>query len=476
MNAQHNVSSNHFVTRLVGALALTCITASAVNAQVVPIQPRMGDPVPGLTPAEQNRFDLGTVAFNKTQSIADGLGPVFNDTSCEHCHLSPKIGGSSTKFVTRFGKAASGPNPFDPLDPMGGSLLQKSSINTPLCDEVVPPQADVVITRITPPTFGFGLLEAIADADIQVREAFPPAGVSGRAHLMTAAEDPNGPVRVGRFGFKAQVPTVLTFSGDAGVNELGLSNRLFPADNAPNGDMTRLAQCDSVADPEDHSDPQGFHQIDRMTDFQRFLAAPPQTPKSGMTGETLFNGVGCGACHVSAPYTTLGSVEAALANKQVKPYSDFLLHDVGSLGDGIPQGMATETEFRTTPLWGVGHRATFALLHDGRAAGGTAEQNIDSAIQSHDGEALASKVAYNALSVADQAKLQAFLISLGRAEFDAEYNNNVDEIDWFFIRGWMTGPGSFYTPDSPEAIADFDQDGDFDLRDIAALQRAYTGT
>lgn len=475
MNANNHVSSNFLLSRVVGATALTFVTVTAANAQV-PIQPRMGDPVPGLSASELNRFDLGKQAFNKTQSIADGLGPVFNDTSCEHCHLSPTIGGSSTKFVTRFGKAASGSTPFDPLDPMGGSLLQKSSINTPLCDETIPPQADVVITRMTPPTFGFGLVEAIADSDIQVREAFPPPGVSGRAHLMTAAEAPLGPLRVGRFGFKAQVPTVLTFSGDAGVNELGLSNRLFTADNAPNGDPVRLAQCDTVADPEDHSDPQGFHQIDRMTDFQRYLAAPPQTPKSGMLGEVVFNGVGCGACHVSTSYTTLGSVEAGLANQEIKPYSDFLLHDVGSLGDGIPQGMATETEFRTTPLWGVGHRATFALLHDGRAAGQSAAGNIDLAILAHDGEALASRNAYVALSAADKTKLQNFLLSLGRAEFDAEFNNNVDEIDWFFLRTWVTGPGNFYTADSPEAIADFDQDGDFDLRDIAALQRAYTGT
>lgn len=470
-------SMSHF-SRAAGAAASLLATSVLATAQQ-PIQPLMGDPVPGLTATELNRFAAGRAEFAHTLTEAEGAGPIFNDTSCADCHLGPVAGGGSTKFVIRFGVAASGPNPFDPLDALGGSLRQEFSINPPTCDEVIPAQANVQTQRITPPCFGFGLIEAILDADIQVREAFPPPGVDGRAHIVTPAETPSGPTRVGRFGWKAQVATILTFSGDASVNEMGLSNRLFPLDNSPNGPPTASQPCDMVPDPEDGPDAQGVHRIDRMTDFQRFLAPPPQTPRSGMTGEALFDSIGCNKCHVSTAYTTIPSApETALQNKQIKPYSDFLLHDVGlTLGNDIPQGMATKSEFRTTPLWGVSVRAPTALLHDHRAIGGTAEVNLHNAIMAHGGEAATTTGNYAALSTSDQAKVHLFLMSLGRAEFDIDLAPNVriDENDWFFMRSLLTGPGSFFTADSPTAVSDFDQDGDFDLRDIAAFQRAFTG-
>lgn len=476
----HGIFTMAYFSRAAGATAFLLASSMLASAQQ-PIQPRMGDPLPGLTPAQLDRFNLGKDMFNRILPVPEGLGPIMNDTSCEHCHLKPASGGGSNKSVTRFGVAASGMTPFNPLDNLGGSLKQSLSISQGVCDEVVPPQANVVIQRITPPCFGFGLVEAILDADIQVREALPPPGVTGKAHMVTPAETPLGPPRVGRFGWKAQVATILTFSADASQNELGLSNRFFPLDNQPNGLPTASQPCDSVPDPEDFPDMQGFDKIDRMTDFQRYLAPPPQTPKSGMTGETIFNSIGCAKCHVSSTYTTIPTVaEAALQNKPIKPYSDFLLHDIGpTLGDGIPQGMATETEFRTTMLWGVGSRAaTIGLLHDARAFGSTPEDNLDAAIVAHGGEATAVVTAYSALSVADKQLLHNFLLSLGRVEFDVDTPlsaQSINEIDWFFMRPTLTGPGSYFTPESPVAVCDIDQDGDFDLRDIAAFQRAFNG-
>jgi hypothetical protein len=458
-------------------LAVFAVATQALASAQQPIQSRMGEPLPGLTPAQLDRFNTGLDSFNHILTPSEGLGPIFNDTSCQHCHLSPMPGGSSTKFVTRFGIAATGSAPFDPMDALGGSLLQKSSINTPTCDEVVPANADVTTHRVTPPIFGYGVVEAIDDSDILVNAVFPPPGVSGRAHQMHPLEDPNGQLRVGRFGWKAQVPTLLTFSADAGLNETGLTSRFLTMDNAPNGDLVRLAQCDAAPiDPEDHPDAQGREMIDRWTDFQKFLAPPPQTPRSGMSGEAIFTSIGCGSCHLTSTFTASPAAENGIANVTIKPYSDFLLHDMGSLGDGIVQGQAHENDFRTAPLWGVGHRAQFGLLHDARATGNTAEQNLDDSIMDHDGEAATIRANYFALPPADKAKVQAFLLSLGRAEFDAEYNNNVDEIDWFFLRPTLTGPGSFFNADDDRAVADFDQDGDFDLRDIAAMQRAFTGT
>jgi CxxC motif-containing protein (DUF1111 family) len=160
-------------------LSGTLLAGGALGQQA--IQPRMGDPVLGLTAAERARFDTGGVEFNHTLIPAEGLGPIMNDTSCAHCHAQPQAGGSGALKVTRFGKAAVGGNPFDPLANLGGSLLQFQATTVPPedCQEVVPPEADVVISRITPSTFGIGLLEAILDADILAYVSNPPPGVSG---------------------------------------------------------------------------------------------------------------------------------------------------------------------------------------------------------------------------------------------------------------------------------------------------------
>lgn len=458
-------------------LVLLSLVAAPL-AQAQEIQPRAGEPMPGLSVAQLQRFTLGRQVFVTPISLGEGRGPIFNDDSCIGCHFGPAAGGGSSIFVTRFGKAAAGGLPFDPLDNLGGSLLQSNSINSPTCDELIPAQADVTAMRITPPLFGFGLIDSILDGDILVNEAFPPAGVSGRARMVHALEDPVGsPLRVGRFGFKAGVPTVLSFSADASMNEMGLTNRLLPVENAPNGNQAQLAMCDTVADPEDVTDAGGMFKIDRMTDFQRLLAPPPQTPRSGMSGAAIFDAIGCNKCHLSTPFTTPPTAEPGLANISFRPYSDFLVHDMGANADQIVDGTASETEMRTTPLWGLRSRAALGLWHDMRASGGSAEQNIASAILLHDSEGLAARNAFNALPVAQKNQLTGFLMSLGRLEFDYEGNNNVDEVDWFFLRPLVSGPvpAAPILPDDAGAVSDFDQDGDFDLEDFGVLQRAFTG-
>lgn len=456
----------------VGAAVL--LAAGTTYAQE--LQPRIGDPLPGLAAAERVLFDAGKVEFTRILGVADGLGPIFNDSSCSTCHSNPRAGGAGSKRVTRFGKAGT---PFDPLANLGGSLLQISA-TLPNCVETVPPQADVEIQRVTPSTAGAGLVEAIRGGDIRAREFAPPSGVSGRAHMVRSFEKRGqAKLDVGRFGWKAQLASILSFSADASQNELGLSNRFIPGDNPPNGNLVLLSQCDTVPDPEDHADGQGLHAIDRQANFQRLLAAPPQTPRSGMSGASVFDSVACNSCHVSSTYVTGPSPAgfASLAGKTIRPYSDFLLHDMGSLGDGIVQGMATEGEFRTTPLWGLRPRAEIGLLHDARATGGSLAQNVRDAISAHAGEAQASRDAYLALPAGQQDQLVAFLLSLGRVEFDQEADHDVDEFDWFFFEdaGNFTGPGAVFNADSPAAIADFDQDGDFDLVDFAGFQRAMTG-
>ena len=327
-----------WLRRYRGLLLDTCAPATLLlfglggPALAQELQPRLGEPVPGLSPAELALFEAGRVAFDTTLTDPTGLGPVMNDVSCIGCHSQPVSGGFSTRTVTRFGQMASGGAPFDPLDALGGSLLQEQTIDI-TCAEVVPPEADVTAQRLTPGVFGIGLMESIVDQDILDNEANQPAGLSGFVRMNQPIE--GGPARPGRFGWKGGVSTVFTFSADASLNELGLTSVWFPNENAPNGNTTLLATCDSVADPEDLPDGQGFTMVDRMTHFQSFLAAPPQTPKSNMTGEALFHQVGCADCHLSRTYVTSNSSSPALDGVSIKPYSDFLLHDMGSLGDGI---------------------------------------------------------------------------------------------------------------------------------------------
>ena len=447
----------------------TALVLAGVTAAQQDYQRRMGEPLAGLSAADLQLFEEGKTAFNAQLAVQDGLGPIFNDDSCGACHASPFPGGFGTKTVTRFGKQ--GP-PFDPLANLGGSLLQSQAIDM-LCLETVPPEADVTALRITPHTFGAGLVELIPDADLLALEANPPGGiVSGEAHDVQPLE--GGPMRVGRFGWKSQVATLLTFSADAGLNEMGLTNRFLTAENAPNGDQNLLGQCDTVPDPEDGPDLAGFDKIDRFTHFQQMLAPPPQTPRSGMAGEAVFNSLACTDCHVST-FTTPVDPNPAFSNVQFKPYSDFLLHDMGPLlGDGIVQGEGDENEFRTMPLWGLSQRVD--LLHDGRSSlGGDFALEVNDAILQHGGEAITHAQAYSNLGQTERDQLIAFLASLGRAEFDYEDDSDVDFFDWFFIEPDFTGPVASFGPDDPGAISDVDQDGDFDLADFEVLQRAYTG-
>lgn len=470
-----NVSPNRALFASLGLLGASLAIAGAQQS----LQPRMGDPVPGLSQAEMDRFIAGRIEFDTLLDVADGLGPIFNDTSCGQCHAAPATGGFGARVVTRFGRKADGVNPFDPLEHLGGSLLQTSVIpgfDPDIFGEKIPAEADVIAQRITPQSFGIGLLEAIPDSQVLANVGSSP-NVNGIVRWVQPVE--GGPMRTSKFGWKGGVATVLHFSADASVMEMGLTNQFFPTENAPNGDLALLAIMDSVPDPEDVPDAFGVTRVDRQTDFQAFLAAPPQTPRSGMTGELLFSQIGCADCHVPS-YTTGTHPSAALSNQLIRPYSDFLLHDMGhpdqgGLGDGIVDGIATESMMMTRTLWGMSQRQ--ALLHDGRASGGTFAGIVDQAIQWHRGDASFSRDNYNNLSAADKDLLARFLGSLGRAEFDWDNNNVIDVFDWFFMEPLFTGPNPAtpVTPDDDGAVADFNQDGALDLRDFIMFQRAFTG-
>ncbi|MBS0202550.1 MAG: hypothetical protein JSS49_06585 [Planctomycetes bacterium] len=367
-----------------------------------PPPPAAAVPLDGLTPDELDAFDDGLDDFQEAETPGTGLGPIFNRESCAVCHSGPAVGGSSAINATRFGRVTNGF--FDPLESLGGSLLQERAISQDGLEKV-PRQANITAKRQTPPLFGFGLIEAIPD-NVILKGVRTTAvdGVLGKASLVQDVV--SGTTRVGRFGWKAQQATLLAFAGDAYLNEMGITNRLFPTENAPNGNIALLKKLDKVADPEDQVDPAtGKAGIDKVADFMRFLAPlPPQpTTPSTVFGAKFFLESGCAACHTPS-LTTGPSPVAALSNKTVNLYSDLLLHDMGKLGDGIVQGNAGPREMRTAPLWGVGASAPY--LHDGRAT------TLDQAIRAHDGEAKVSVGKYLKLKPDQQKLLAEFLKSL----------------------------------------------------------------
>ena len=195
--------------------------------------------------------------------------------------------------------------------------------------------------------------------------------MSGRAALVT--DIATGERRIGRFGWKAQHATLLSFAGDAYRNELGITNDLFPHEAAYGVTAEQMRLCDRIPDPEDVPDPRTRRRgIDNFVSFMRFLAPIGREGATDQTraGEQVFSAIGCAACHVPALVT--GPSSNPLFNrKQVALFSDLLLHDVGT-GDGIAQSVAQPDEIRTPTLWGL--RLHRPLLHDGSA--GTLEEAI----------------------------------------------------------------------------------------------------
>jgi len=352
---------------------------------------QFGKALEDVTMQQRKAFRDGQQAFQEAEDAARGLGPIFNATSCVACHSVPVVGGSSALVETRAARITNGQY----IELAGGSLFQTNAIR-PECAETVPAIANVIAQRQTPPLFGLGLVEAIPDSEIEgyaIQQCALHPGQAGRVnHVVDVASGQN---RVGRFGWKAQQATLLAFSGDAYLNEMGITNRLFPTENAPNGDLIKLRRCDAVPDPEDTAD-----DITLFANFMRFLAPPPREDGSEL-GRRLFSEVGCVVCHHEA-FRAVSSIQA-INGRPVAAFSDFLLHDIGT-GDGIIQGNALGTEFRTPPLWGVSQSAPF--LHDGSAL------SIQDAIARHGNQGASARDAFNALSFQEQQALLAFLDSI----------------------------------------------------------------
>ena len=264
--------------------------------------PQLGDALPGLSAQELAVFTEGRDEFEAEETPEGGLGPVFNNVSCVSCHSAGATGGASDEKVTRFGRFVDGK--FDALEHLGGSLLHAMAID-PAVQETLPTEANVVAQRLATPVFGAGLIEAIPDQDIKANAARnKPDGVKGRANEVLDVA--SGRMRVGRFGWKAQQATLLSFAGDAYLNEMGVTSRLFPTENAPNGRLDLLVLYDKVPELEDTVDPvTGKGDIDHAADFMRLLAPPPhlRATAASLEGEKLFEKTGCTSWHLPSMMT-----------------------------------------------------------------------------------------------------------------------------------------------------------------------------
>jgi len=368
---------------------------------------------------EDNKF-----IFEEEETLDDGLGPTYNDVGCVTCHQGVDTGAFSQNMEFRAGHLSG--TTF--VDAPGGSLIHTRATDSDIVEHINTGET-VKAFRVTLSTLGDGFVECISNTDIQNNVAAQPFGQRGTLIAVPVTEA-NNATRIGRFGWKDQQASLLSFSGDAYLNEMGItskfdgfggrssSNPAAGTTENPAGTAEGVVQVtfpspfDPVADPEDDGG-----DVLAFADFMAATRAPGRQnpiPAGATRGDPLFTQVGCAVCHTrnftTAPAGTLinggaFTVPTALGSKIIHPFSDFALHDVGT-GDGIVQncGQATANQMRTAPLWGI--RARNRFMHDGL------EITVSDSIQRHAGQATGARNAFNALTAAQRNDLITFVLSL----------------------------------------------------------------
>jgi len=383
-----------------------------------------GTPAVAPTARGNGRFEDNKFIFSERETIEDGLGPTYNDVGCVECHQSVDVGAFSQAMEFRAGHITNGAF----VDAPGGQLIHARGTDSDVVEHIS--TAETVKTfRVTTSTIGDGFVEAIANQTLSDNVAAQPLAQRGTLTQVPVTEA-NNTLRFGRFGWKAQQASLLSFAGDAYLNEMGITNPFDgfggrsssaadagthenPASTAEGViNVTFPSPFDPVADPEDDGD-----DVLAFADFMAATRAPGRQnpiPAAATRGDSLFNAVGCNVCHTRTLVTaTAGTlinggaftVPAALGSKIIHPFSDFALHNIGT-GDGIVQnaGQGSANQIRTAPLWGI--RARNRLMHEGLNV------TIFDSIQLHAGQATAARNNFNALTAAQRNDLIAFVLSL----------------------------------------------------------------
>jgi CxxC motif-containing protein (DUF1111 family) len=371
-------------------------------------------PIEGLTAAQLNAFFHGDEAFSEVFNVQTGLGPIFNNTACVNCHPADGRAHPSTNLV-RFGRDNGGV--FDYMLEAGGPQLQDRSI--PGYPAEILPAGVSRSERGGPIVTGLGLIEAIPDATILEKEDPNDAdsdGISGRANFVEAPDYfqigaekiSRGGKYLGRFGRKATAVNLLHQTVAAYKNDIGITTDFDPEEIFNPAVGGRVG--DNVPDPELPTET-----VNNVVLYLQTLRPPPRRNENDPVvtqGEEIFGGIGCASCHVPQMQSGFSPIDA-LNDKPVRLYSDLLLHDMGDgLKDDFPEGEATGTEWRTTPLWGLGIvenvlGGTPFYLHDGRTS------NLIEVIDLHLGEATESRRQFfDIISETERDAVIAFLKSL----------------------------------------------------------------
>jgi len=386
--------------------------------------------------------------FDEVEQVPDGLGPLYNAQSCRECHQNPTSGGSTQISELRVGHRGSHGKFENPEIPIarGTEIIKGRSLvnDRAICpsaafpvteiQERVPDSEQIRTFRVSLNLLGDGFVEAVPDQTfVNLAKEQCNKGhhkICGQVLYVPIVEAP-GQTGVGRFGWKDQQASLLSFAADAYLNEMGITSRLQP------DEVTSL--CNTAREPNDQPGSDGLSDIDRFARFIRASKAPARDAQLAATrnakeGAELFAKVGCEQCHVETLATASAgtqlnggtlTVSAALGDKQFHPYADFLLHDVGT-GDGIVQSMtehygkkmysitwkdlsipafeSTANKIRTAPLWGV--RLHSRLMHDGAAV------TLLDAIRRHKGEAEPVTEKFEKLKSSEKEALLEFLRSL----------------------------------------------------------------
>src|SRR6201981_30456 len=375
----------------------------------------------GIADPPGDSFALDQQVYELNHSVQTGLGPVYNATACVSCHQNPNSGGPGQITELRVGTNDANGNFVNPpifindgKDTITGRSIVNDRAIGPQAQEHIPATENIRTLRAALNTLGDGFVEAIEDGTLIAIAEKQPEQTEGKVHgevVQAPIFEARGQTRVGRFGWKDQHSSLLSFIADAYLNEMGITNRLRPKD------VTTVLK--TTTDPEDQPDNLGLADIDHFAQFIRGTMVPPRdtvlaaTP-AALKGGDLFRRVGCNVCHVdsmtTAPVGTvidggIFTVPEALGDKIIHPFSDFLLHDIGT-GDGIVQvgPQDTANKLRTVPLWGLRTKARF--MHDLKSL------SLENAISRHDGEAHDPVSRFKELSPDDRSAVIDFLDSL----------------------------------------------------------------
>src|SRR5215469_11787712 len=376
----------------------------------------------GIGEPPGDSYALDQQIYEKNHSAREDLGPVYNATACVSCHENPNSGGASQITELRVGHNDANDNFVNPtiyindgMDTITGRSIVNDRAICPQAQERVPVTENIRTLRAALNTLGDGFVEAIDDNTLIAIAQRQPDQSEGRIHgeaIQVPLFEAPGQTRVGRFGWKDQHGSLLSFIADAYVNEMGVTSRLRPKD------VTSV--CKTTTDPEDQPDNLGLADIDHFAQFIRGTMTPPRDATLAATpaaqqGQSVFARIGCSTCHVQSITTAASGtvvdggmfvVPEALGNKIIHPFSDFLLHDIGT-GDGIVQTTGlqeTANKLRTAPLWGLRTRPRF--MHDLKSL------SVESAIERHSGEARDAERRFDELSPGERKALIIFLNSL----------------------------------------------------------------